>query len=121
MPRFIKIQTKNLTSPILAESCKSFLCRLRGLTFRSHISPDEGMLLVQKRNSRIDAAIHMLGVNMQLGIVWIDSDNVIVDTIVARPWRLAYIPCKPAKYVLEIHPDRMKEFIIGNEVQFING
>jgi hypothetical protein len=42
----------------------------------------------------------------------------VVDTVLARVWKLAYIPKAPACYVLEIVPERLGEFQIGDRVQF---
>jgi hypothetical protein len=79
---------------------------------------DEGLLLVESRDSRLDASIHMLFVYMDLGVIWINSDNVVVDAVLARAWRLAYAPHSPARYILEIRPERMSEFQIGDHVEF---
>ncbi len=86
--------------------------------FHSHLAQEAGILLVQGRDSRLDAAIHMLFVFMDLGVVWINSENVIVDSVLARAWRPFYAPARAARYILEIHPDRLNEFSIGNHVEF---
>jgi len=104
--------------PIRARYCDSFFCRLRGLTFRKQIEADEGLLLVQARDSRLDTSIHMLAVWTELTVVWINANMNVVDKVLARPWHPAYFPHKPAKYILEIHPDRWDDFHIGNKVQF---
>ncbi|MBI4732337.1 MAG: DUF192 domain-containing protein [Chloroflexi bacterium] len=116
----IQIQNKDrpLTRPLQAGYCRSFLCRLRGLMFRFLLAPDQGLLLVQPRDSRLDSAIHMLFVFMDLAVIWINSDNVVVDTVLARAWRPAYVPRAAAKYILEIHPDRLNEFSIGDHAEF---
>jgi len=116
----VTLQNKNhpLPTRLQAIYCNSFLCRLRGLTFRRHLDTSEGLLLVESRDSRLDASIHMLFVFMDLGVIWINSKNEVVDTVLARSWRLAYAPQAAAKYVLEIHPDRMGEFQIGDLVEF---
>lgn len=88
--------------------------------FRSSIAPDEGLVLVQGRDSRLDAAIHMLFVFMDLAIIWINSKNVVVDTVLARAWHLFYLPRQAAKYILEIPPERLAEFNIGDHVEFQN-
>ncbi len=100
--------------------CDTFLCRLRGLTFTSEIAPVSGLLLVQKTDSRLDAAIHMLGVSYDLAVIWINSSMKVVDKVLAKSWHLSYAPKEPAQYVLEIHPDRLGEFKIGDRVQFEN-
>lgn len=89
--------------------------------FRSHLDQGEGLLLVQARDSRIDASIHMLFVFMDLGVIWINNDMTVVDTVRARAWHPAYGPRAAARYVLEIHPDRLGEFQIGDKLEFQNG
>lgn len=122
MTRFVFVRNLDRpTSPLTpVKFCDSFLCRLRGLTFHRRIRPDEGLLLVQKRDSRLDAAIHMLGVGFDLTIVWINDDLRVVDKALARAWRPAYIPRRPARYVLEVHPDRWADYEIGDRVEMLN-
>ena len=112
--------TKSLPSQLETFYCDSFLCRLRGLMFRSSLVPGKGLLLVEPRDTRIETAIHMLFVFMDLAVVWINSEMIVVDVILARAWHLAYAPHRPARYTLEIHPDRLNEFKIGDRVEFLN-
>ena len=104
--------------PVRAVYCKSFLCRLRGLTFRRNLSIDEGLLLVQNRDSRVDAAIHMLGVWMDLAVIWIDSNRVVVDSRLARRWHPIYVPERPARYILEMAAARLNDFHLGDQLSF---
>lgn len=106
-------------SPIYAQYCASFGCQLRGLTFKSSLDVNEGLLLVQKHDSIINAAIHMLFMRIEISVIWINEEGVVVDTCLARPWRLAYVPSKPAKYILETHPVRIDDFLVGEYVQII--
>jgi uncharacterized membrane protein (UPF0127 family) len=91
---------------------------LRGLTFRKPLPLDEGLLLIHDRESRVDTAIHMLGVRMNLTVVWINSADKIVDVRLARPWRLVYIPKQAARNVLELHASRYNEFKVGDVLRF---
>jgi uncharacterized membrane protein (UPF0127 family) len=104
--------------PVRARYCDSFLCRLRGLTFRRDLSGNEGLLLVQKHENRVDAAIHMLGVWMDLSIIWIDSSRVVVDSRLARRWRPIYIPKRPARFILEMAANRLNDFHVGDQLSF---
>jgi uncharacterized membrane protein (UPF0127 family) len=104
------------TQPIVARYCTSFLCQLRGLMFTHDLAPDRGLLLVQGRDSRLDASIHMLFMAMDLAVVWINAQNEVVDTRLAQRWRLVYVPQQPACFVLEAHPDRLADFNIGDKV-----
>jgi uncharacterized membrane protein (UPF0127 family) len=100
--------------------CDSFLCRLRGLMFRSHLRFDEGLLLVEKRDSRLDTSIHMFFVPFDLAVFWINSEMTVVDKVIAKSWQPAYFPKANAKYTLEIHPDRIGDYEIGDKVEFKN-
>lgn len=117
-----KVFVRNINNadmpPLLVDFCASFMCRLRGLTFRRQLSPQEGILLVQSRDSRLDAAIHMFGVWMDLTVVWINDAMQVVDVRLARRWRPLYIPRQAARFVLESAPDRLDDFHIGDEVYF---
>ena len=105
---------ENLHSPLIsslhAEYCASFLCRLRGFTFRRQIRHDEGLLRVYPRENRLDATIHMFFVFFDLAIVWINGQMRVVDVQYAHRWKSMIAPRTAAKYVLEISPQRLSEF-----------
>lgn len=86
--------------------------------FRARLSPDEGLLLVQKRDARLDSSIHMFFVPFDLNVVWINSAMRVVSKVLARAWRPAYLPEQPACYILEIHPERWDEYQVGERVEF---
>jgi len=109
-----------LSKPLRVRYCDTFLCRLRGLTFRRYLPPEWGLLLAQRRDNRLDAAIHMLFVFMDLAVVWINSRGEVVDVKLVRPWRLAYYPKRPARYILEIAAERLSEFEIGDLIKLEN-
>lgn len=120
MPKYITIENKSRTIKNLPriKYCNTFLTLLRGFTFRSRLDPREGLLLVGKRDSRLDSSIHMFFVWFDLAVFWIDSDLKVVDKVLAKSWRPAYFPRQAAQYVLEIHPDRWGDYEIGDAVQF---
>jgi len=122
MPKSISIEniSRKIHGTLQIKFCDTFLSQLRGLTFRSRLSRDEGLLLVGKRDSRLDSSIHMLFVSFNLVIVWINSEMKVVDKVLAQSWRPAYFSKQPARYVLEVHPERWGDFEIGDRVQFKN-
>ena len=75
-----------------------------------------GLLLRHEKESRLDTAIHMLGVFIDLSIIWIDSKHQVVDVQLARRWCPFYIPARPAQYVLEISAPRIADFRAGESV-----
>jgi uncharacterized membrane protein (UPF0127 family) len=120
MPKEIIIENKSrmVENAPRVKYCDTFLTQLRGLTFRARLARDEGLILVGKRDSRLDTSIHMLFVFFDLTVIWINSGMEVVDKVLARSWRPAYFSKQPAKYVLEIHPDRWDDFEVGELVQF---
>ena len=120
MPKQIIVENKSREdeTPALIKYCDTFLTQLRGFTFHARLSRDEGLLLVGKRDSRLDSSIHMLFVSFDLAVFWINTEMQVVDKVIAKSWRLADFSKQPARYVLEIHPDRWGEYEIGDIVQF---
>ena len=43
---------------------------------------------------------------------------MVVDVCLARRWRPFYLPKGPAQYVLEVSPERLDEFQIGDRLRF---
>lgn len=120
MPKTITIENKNrlIEGSLRIKYCDTFLTQLRGLTFRSRLARDEGLLLVGGRDSRVDSSIHMLFVSFDLSVIWINSAMQVVDKVLARSWRPAYFSGRPARYVLELHPERWGDFEVGDRVEF---
>jgi len=98
--------------------CASFLCRLRGLTFRRHLGDDVGLLLVGRRENRADVAIHMFFVFSPIAAVWLDGGGRVVDVRLARPFRPLYVPRAPARDVLEGPPELLERVRIGDQLRF---
>ena len=122
MPKFISIENKRQTvdETLRLKYCDTFLTQLRGLMFRSRLLRDEGLVLVGTRDSRLESSIHMFFVAFDLTVLWINADMKVVDKVLAKSWRPAYLSKQPAKYVVEIHPERWGDFEIGDMVQFKN-
>ena len=108
MAKMITIENmdRRIDGSLRVKYCDTFLTQLRGFTFRSGLVRDDGLVLVGKRDSRVDSSIHMFFVSFDLAVIWINSDMQVVDKILARSWKPAYFSKQPAKYVLEVHPDR---------------
>ena len=122
MTKYISIVNNNrgMDGTLHIKYCDTFLTQLRGFTLRSDLLRDEGLVLVGTRDSRLDSSIHMFFVSFDLAVIWINSKMQVVDKVLAKSWRPAYFSKQPAKYVLEVHPDRWDDFQIGDTVQFTN-
>ncbi len=111
-------QTRAEIKPIRVKYCESFFCQLRGLMFTPMLPENEGLLLVQVSESRMNSSIHMMFMRIDLAVIWINSEFTVVERVLARRWKLGYIPKQPAKYVLETNVSSLNDFNIGDKVSF---
>jgi len=105
---------------IKVKFCDDFLSRLRGFTFRKNLAFDEGLILAEKRDGRIDTSIHMLFVWTDLAIFWVDSSLIVVDKTLAKSWHPYYASQAPSRYVLELHPSQLDFLQVGDRIEFSN-
>ncbi len=101
-----------------ARWCDGFFPKLRGFTGKRDLGREEALVLVEKRDSRLNSAIHMLFVHCELGVVWVNQAGLVVDITIAQPWRLQYAPQQPASYVLECHPAVASAVAVGDHLDF---
>jgi len=94
--------------------CDTFLTRLRGLMFTGSIPGDGGLLFVNPAEDRINSAIHMFFMSIDLAIIWVDSTGKIVDKVFAHRWKTLAAPAENAKYIIETHADRYDEYNRGD-------
>ena len=99
--------------------CNTFGSRLRGLTFRRALAPGEGLILVEKEDSRVNAGITMLFTFIDLGVIWVNDAGEVVDTTIARPWRPSYLPQAPARYAIEADPAVLGQVSVGDRLRFV--
>ena len=96
--------------------CDTFSTKLVGLMFSKGLPPDGGLILVDTQESKFNSAIHMMFVNYDITVLWLDKDGVVVDKALAKRWRLFYMPKQPAQYVVELHRDRFDDYAIGEQL-----
>jgi hypothetical protein len=102
--------------PVRARRCDTFLCRLRGLMLRRRLAPAEGLLFVEAGESRMGASIHMLFVFFPIAVIWLQEDGMVVDKVLARPFRPFYAPQAPARYYLEADPALLDVVEVGERL-----
>ncbi len=86
--------------------------------FRKKLEKYEGLVLDEYRDSRVTTTIHMLFMRFPIAVFWINSNMKLVSKTIASPWRLAYSPSEPARYVVEAHPDILDYFHVGDTIVF---
>lgn len=120
MAQYVILRNQRTGEVILSRTrlCKSFWCHLKGLQFVRHLPANEGLLFVTNREGITHTAIHMLNMFMSIAVVWIDAKGTVVDKKLAKPWRPAYAPAKPAQYYLEANVDVLNRVNVGDVLRF---
>jgi uncharacterized membrane protein (UPF0127 family) len=98
--------------------CQSFWCHFRGLMLRRSLPENEGLLFVYRRESIAETTIHMLFMFFSIAAIWMDSEGIVVDAKLARPWRPVYAPAKPARYMIEARPIVLDRVKVGDRLRF---
>ncbi len=101
-----------------AQWCDGFGSKLRGFTFKRTLGEGEGLVLVEKGDSRLNTSIHMLFVAFDLAVIWVNDAGEVVDSVLAKPWRLSYAPQAAARYVIEGHPRLLEQVKVGDHIRF---
>lgn len=101
-----------------AKWCASIWCHFQGLMLRPNLPEDEGVLFVNKRESRSATTIHMFFMLFSIGVIWLNAHGQVVDKRLAKPWRPAYAPSKPAQYFIEANPSVLERVQIGDVLRF---
>lgn len=104
-----------------ATVCASFFSRLTGLLFKRRAVVREGAVFVLRSPSRVFATVHTMGMRCSIGIVWLDVRCQVVDTRLAKPWRLAHVPKASAMYYLEADPAILEQVQLGDPLQIDEG
>ncbi len=67
--------------------------------------------------SKNAASIHMFFVFTKLSVFWVNNEKVVVDKCLAKPFRV-YSPQEPAKYIIEMPPEKIDLIKIGDYLEF---
>ncbi len=117
------VKIKKSSSPmttVKVKYCDTFISKFLGLMFSQELKPENGIIIVEKNETRINTAIHMMFVNFDLTVLWLDKSLVIVDKVLAKRWVPFYASKKSAQYVVELHRSKFSEFSIGDQLILSN-
>jgi uncharacterized membrane protein (UPF0127 family) len=118
--RVIHVESDQTLIPA-ARWCNSYMTKLRGFTFHRPPKLDEGLVLVENSDSRVNASITMLFTFAALAVIWVNDAGEVVGSVLARPWRPSYIPPAPARYAVEGHPALLEKVKVGDHIRFVEG
>jgi uncharacterized protein len=114
----IQNETHPLFIPLRVNYCDSFLDRLKGLMFRKQLPQNEGIVLAESNESRINSSIHMFFMKFDIATIWVNTKGIVVDVKLARRWRPYYAPSAPARFTIETRPEYLSLFKIGDQLAF---
>jgi uncharacterized protein len=119
--KIVKISKSTLPfTAVNVKVCDTFMSKFIGLMFSKELKPDNGIIIVEKNETRINTAIHMMFMNYDITVLWLDKNMVIVDKAQAKKWAPFYSSKKPAQYVVELHSSRFSEYSIGDKLILSN-
>lgn len=101
---------------IYVKYCDTFLSKFLGLMFSRELKPENGIIIAEKNETRINTTIHMMFMNFDITVLWLDKKMVVVDKVLAKKWIPVYSPKKPAQYVVELHSSKFSEYSIGDQL-----
>lgn len=113
-------QSRPDSTPIHAKYCADFWSKFRGLMLHPPLQENEGALLVEDHDNKMNASIHMLFMRFDLCVIWINDAFQVVDVKICQRWKPVYVPAQPARYILETHVSQVNRFRIGDQVSFIH-
>lgn len=111
------VQTGAVLLPRL-RLCADFFSKFRGLMLRSDLPETDGLIFVYGKESRIDTSIHMFFMAFPISVVWLDSQQRVIDSVLAKTWRPAYAAAIPAQYVIEARPSLLDRVAVGDHLAF---
>jgi uncharacterized membrane protein (UPF0127 family) len=116
--RYVTVRENDRILLPRARFCDTFVCKLRGLTFRRRLEMRDALILAEASDGTSLTSIHMMFVFFPIAAIWINSSGEVVDSRLAKPFRPVYIPRAPARYVLEGPPELLQLLRPGDQVQF---
>ncbi len=105
------------STAVTVKICDSFFSKFKGLMFSRELKADHGIIIVENNESRLNTAIHMMFMNFDITVLWLDKDLVVIDKVLAKKWAPYYAPKKPAQYVVELHQSMLSEYSIGDRLE----
>ena len=99
--------------------CDTFFSKFKGLMFARELEPDQGIIIAEKNESRVNTAIHMMFMNYDITVLWLDQNMAVIDKVLAKRWAPYYASKEPAQYVVELHRSKFTEYSIGDKLLII--
>jgi len=95
---------------------ENFFERLKGLMLKKNYFKNQAALLINKNENKIESTIHMLFMNFDISVFWLDTFNKIVDKKIAKKWGLIYYPKSKSQKILEAHTEIFDKLQIGDQL-----
>lgn len=90
-----------------------------GLMFASKNKVEKGLCLIfpGRKDVQMGATITMWFCFRKYEILFINSNNEVIDKVILNPWTTSYVPKAPCKYVIESLPKTFGDIKVGDRVE----
>ncbi len=95
--------------------CDNILKKAKGAILKRKLN--NAYIFPLKKPCIMNAGIHMYFVFTSLAVIWLNEEKVVIDKVLARPFN-AYVPENPAKWVIELPPEKYEKINIGDYLDF---
>ena len=96
--------------------------RRRGLIGMAAIRPDEVLIFHFPTAGRWRSMIHSFRVRFPFAAIWLDEGGQVVDLrSPVYPWRPLILPRRPARTLIETHPDLAKRIGLADVIRWDEG
>lgn len=98
--------------------------RFKGLMFEKKETFNYALIFDFPFESRISSSLHMLFMNFQVDVIFLNSKKEVVDKVTLKPFGLKnlrginYTPKKAAKFVIEAPVGVNKKIKLGNKLNW---
>lgn len=93
--------------------------KLKGLMFENHEKFDYALVFLLRKESIIEATIHMMFVFFPIDIVYLNKEQKVVDIAQnIRPFTPSYSPKKPSKFFIELPVGVAKGISLGDKLEW---
>lgn len=110
------IKHKNKVISSNPKICKTYFSKLRGLMFRKKFKNFDSLIMINKKETKHNSAIHMFFVFYPISIIWLNNEHIIVDKKRFYPFHPLYVPKLKAKYILELPIEKGETLNIGDKI-----
>ncbi len=111
-----KTKEEKITDKVIVAS--DFFAKFRGLMFEKRRNFKYALIMDMGFESRLFASVHSFFVFFPITVLFLDKNKKVVDKVLLKPFSLAYIPKKKARYVVELPKEKFNAAETGDTLKW---